>query len=80
MTDVPSIDEMREMVAAMTGADPAGITPTTSLLDLGVGSLEMMRLVNRFRRAGLAVEFRVLSAHPTLGAWMEHVATVTART
>ncbi|GHF78259.1 aryl carrier-like protein [Amycolatopsis bartoniae] len=78
MVDIPTFEEMRETVAELVGADPAAITPETDLLELGVTSLGMMRLVNRFRRAGLAVEFRVLSAEPTLGAWLRHVAAVAA--
>ena len=80
--EIPTLEEMRAAVAELVGADPAAITPETDLLALGITSLGMMRLVNRFRRAGLAVEFRVLSAEPTLGAWMRHVAAVavTART
>lgn len=84
MQEVPSLAEMREAVAELAGVEADAITPETNLVELGITSLGMMRLVNRFRRAGLAVRFPVLSANPTLAAWMRHVAEVssgvTART
>ncbi len=42
-----------------------------NLVFLGLGSLEMMRLVTRWRREGLKVEFRELAATPTISAWAE---------
>ncbi|MET8183649.1 phosphopantetheine-binding protein [Streptomyces sp. NPDC005336] len=70
--------ELREAVAAMIGAEPDAIAPADNLIHLGLGSLEMMRLVNRWRRDGLPVSFRELAAEPTLDAWQRHFDTVAA--
>ncbi|WP_190014468.1 phosphopantetheine-binding protein [Streptomyces lucensis] len=69
---------LREAVAAMIGTDPGAIAPDANLIHLGLGSLEMMRLVNRWRREGLPVQFRELAAEPTLDAWQRHFDAVAA--
>ncbi|WP_327178604.1 phosphopantetheine-binding protein [Streptomyces sp. NBC_01335] len=69
---------LREAVATMIGAEPDKVAPGANLIHLGLGSLEMMRLVNRWRRDGLPVSFRELAAEPTLEAWQRHFDTVTA--
>ncbi|MFD6533818.1 phosphopantetheine-binding protein [Streptomyces sp. NPDC060184] len=69
---------LREAVATMIGAQPDEIAPDANLIHLGLGSLEMMRLVNRWRRDGLPVSFRALAAEPTLDAWQRHFDTVAA--
>lgn len=71
---------LREAVAAMIGAEPDAIAPDANLIHLGLGSLEVMRLVNRWRRDGLPVSFRELAAEPTLDAWQRHFDTVAAGT
>jgi aryl carrier-like protein len=63
---------LREAAAAMIGIAPETIAPDANLVHLGLGSLEMMRLANRWRRDGLPVSFRVLAAEPTLEAWQRH--------
>jgi aryl carrier-like protein len=70
---------LREAVAAMIGAEPDAIAPDANLIHLGLGSLEMMRLVNRWRRDGLPVSFRELAAEPRLDAWQRHFDTVAPR-
>ena len=72
-TSPPTADELRASIAALTGADPADLTGDANLVYLGLGSLEIMRLVTRWRRAGIAVEFRALAAAPTIGAWQAHL-------
>lgn len=69
---------LREDVAAMIGTDPGAIGQDANLVHLGLGSLEMMRLVNRWRREGVKVSFRELAAEPTLGAWQRHLDAVAA--
>ncbi|WP_460530809.1 phosphopantetheine-binding protein [Flindersiella endophytica] len=56
-------------VAEMIGAEPGDIAMDANLVHLGVDSLGMMRLANRWRRAGIRVPFRELAADPTLAAW-----------
>ncbi|WP_333767825.1 phosphopantetheine-binding protein [Streptomyces sp. IBSBF 2435] len=69
---------LREAVAAKIGTEPGAIAPDANLVLLGLGSLEMMQLVNRWRRDGLPVSFRELAAEPTLDAWQRHFNAVTA--
>ncbi|MFE5597691.1 phosphopantetheine-binding protein [Streptomyces coelicoflavus] len=63
---------LREAVEAVIGAEHGTIEPNANLIHVGLGSLEMMRLVNRWRRDGLPVSFRELAAEPTLEAWQRH--------
>ena len=66
-------DELRESVAAILGVEAGSIDDDADLHALGVGSLGMLRLVNRFRRAGLRVSYRQLVREPTLAAWRQHL-------
>ncbi|MDV9169080.1 phosphopantetheine-binding protein [Streptomyces sp. W16] len=65
--------DLRKTIADMVGLGPAEIAEDANLVHLGLGSLEMMRLVTRWRRAGLVVSFRELAAEPTLAAWQRHL-------
>jgi aryl carrier-like protein len=82
MTDhtpaTPVSDALRTLAADMIGVEPDTIAPDANLVHLGLGSLEMMRLVNRWRRDGLAVSFGTLAAEPTLEAWQRHLDSVAA--
>jgi aryl carrier-like protein len=69
----PTADDLRRAIAEIMEADPEEITGDANLVFLGLGSLEMMRLVTRWRRAGLAVDFAELAADPTLDAWTGHL-------
>lgn len=69
----PTVDELRAAVAAMIGTEPGAIPEDADLVRLGVDSLGMLRLANRFRRAGIRVPFRELAAEPTLAAWRRHI-------
>ena len=64
---------MRALLAPMVGLSPAEIDPDANLVVLGLGSLEIMRLVSTWRRAKVAVEFDVLVASPTLNSWLDHL-------
>ena len=66
-------DSLREVVAAIVGTPAAEIPGDANLVFLGLGSLEMMRLVTRWRREGLSVEFSELAAEPTIDAWAAHL-------
>ncbi|MFD9033337.1 phosphopantetheine-binding protein [Streptomyces sp. NPDC059567] len=65
--------ELRQEVAAALGAQPDAIPGDAHLVHLGLGSLEMMRLVTRWRRQGLPAEFAELAAAPTLDDWHRHL-------
>ncbi|TDD17255.1 phosphopantetheine-binding protein [Nonomuraea diastatica] len=64
---------LRENVAAIIGATPEEIPGDANLVYLGVGSLEMMRLVTKMRRQGITLDFSALAADPTLDAWEGHL-------
>ena len=65
--------QIRSEVAQTIGVEPASIGNEENLVLLGMGSLEMMRLVNRWRREGLEVDFAVLAGNPTLQGWNSHL-------
>lgn len=69
-----TLDELREVVATIIGLEPSAIPEEANLLQLGIDSLGMMRLVNRLRRAGMRVSFRELSAEPTLASLRRQMA------
>jgi aryl carrier-like protein len=76
-----SIDaqSLRESVAQIIDVSPNEITDDANLVFLGLGSLEMMRLVTKWRRQGIRADFAELAAEPTVAAWISHLQAV-ART
>lgn len=42
---------------------------TENLLELGLNSLQIMRLVNQWRKQGIKVSFGELMEYPTLKQW-----------
>ncbi|MCK9921038.1 phosphopantetheine-binding protein [Frankia sp. AgPm24] len=71
---VPGESELRELVAGLLDLDPTTLEPDGNLVVLGLSSLEIMRLVGTWRRAGLPVDFDRLVAAPTLTGWSAHLA------
>jgi aryl carrier-like protein len=69
----PTLEELREAVAELIGSEPGEVPLDANLNHLGVDSLGMMRLVNRWRRVGIRVSFRELAAEPTLAAWQRYM-------
>jgi aryl carrier-like protein len=76
----PTLDELRAAVAAIIGLAPDSIPDDANLIHLGMDSLGMMRLVNRWRREGIRVSSRELSTEPTLSAWQRHLRALRAAT
>jgi aryl carrier-like protein len=66
--------DMVEEVARALSLPPEQIPQDENLVLLGLGSLEMMQLVNEWRRQGIDVNFRELVAHPTIGQWWARLA------
>ncbi|MBZ4323661.1 phosphopantetheine-binding protein [Streptomyces huiliensis] len=62
-------DDLRRILAETIGTTPDEIETDVNLIHQGLSSLQMMRLVTRWRREGLGVEFRDLAADPTVDAW-----------
>ncbi len=77
-TPIPTDDELRAIVAPLLGVEPASIEPDANLVVLGLSSLEIMRLVSRWRKNKVAVDFDQLVAAPTLTGWHEHFAAAAA--
>ncbi|GAA3636419.1 phosphopantetheine-binding protein [Streptomyces chitinivorans] len=65
--------ELRQEVAAAAGLSPEAVPGDANLVHLGLGSLEMMRLVTRWRRQGVPADFAELAGSPTLEAWHRHL-------
>lgn len=71
-TSTPTELELRETIAPLLGVEPGAIEPEANLVVLGLSSLEIMRLVSRWRKNKVRVEFDALVATPTLQGWLAH--------
>ncbi|WP_433260065.1 phosphopantetheine-binding protein [Actinosynnema sp. CS-041913] len=70
-----SAERVRADVAELLGCDPTELTPETDLFDLGLDSVRIMGLVERWRAAGATgLEFADLAEQPELGRWTALVA------
>lgn len=47
------------------------LTEDVSLIDLGLDSVRLMSLVERWRFEGAAIDFVDLASDPQVGAWLE---------
>jgi mycobactin phenyloxazoline synthetase len=74
----PTETELRAAVAPLVGLAPDAIDPDANLVVLGIGSLEIMRLVSGWRRDRIPVDFEALVAGPTLAGWLAHFAALDA--
>jgi aryl carrier-like protein len=68
-------DLLRDAVAEFLG-DGVGIDGDANLVLLGLGSLEIMRLVGRWRRMGIPADFGELAAEPTINGWVHYFAAI----
>ncbi|MDT9691493.1 phosphopantetheine-binding protein [Streptomyces sp. P9(2023)] len=66
-------EELRSALAGLIGVPAAEIADDANLIQLGLESLQVMRLATKWRRAGLSVAFGDLAADPTFAAWNERV-------
>ncbi|WIN00833.1 amino acid adenylation domain-containing protein [Actinoplanes oblitus] len=62
-------DELRAFASTLLGRSLTPGADDTSLFELGLQSLQLMRFVGRLRRAGRTVGFAELAADPTITAW-----------
>ncbi|MFE9098251.1 phosphopantetheine-binding protein [Streptomyces sp. NPDC007264] len=74
----PTERELRALVAPVLGIEPSGIDADANLVLLGLSSLEIMRLVGRWRKARIPVDFDALVAAPTLNGWLAHLQSLAA--
>ncbi|QFZ21536.1 phosphopantetheine-binding protein [Saccharothrix syringae] len=74
-TEPLSVERVRADVADLLGVAPAELEPDADLLDLGLDSMRIMSLVERWRAAGATgLEFADLAEDPRLERWAELVA------
>ncbi|MFF0817414.1 phosphopantetheine-binding protein [Rhodococcus sp. NPDC003318] len=73
MTSTLTRDRMVADLAGMLDLPAAELTEDTNLLDLGLDSVRLMSLVERWRAEGAVVDFVDLASDPQLGAWFEVV-------
>jgi bifunctional isochorismate lyase/aryl carrier protein len=71
-------EQMRHEVAEQMGLEPPEVADDDNLIALGMESIAIMTLVNRWRRLGLDVSFTELVEHPTFAGWWAHVSALTA--
>ncbi|MEU6125215.1 phosphopantetheine-binding protein [Streptomyces sp. NPDC047123] len=65
-----SPERVRADIAELLDCDPSEIAPEEDLFDLGLDSVRIMTLVQRWREAGAAaLEFPDLAEQPELGHW-----------
>ncbi|MEU2034234.1 phosphopantetheine-binding protein [Nocardia amamiensis] len=65
----PTLAQVRATVAEILRIDPADLADDADLLDMGLDSLGMMRILNLWRRVGIRIAVEDLTAEPTLVAW-----------
>ncbi|GGX88716.1 phosphopantetheine-binding protein [Streptomyces hiroshimensis] len=69
-----SLDSVRLDVAAVLGEEAADVPVDENLQDLGLDSIRVMTLVERWRARGHAVEFaELIEATPTVRGWYGHL-------
>ncbi|KRE88748.1 hypothetical protein ASG87_09270 [Frateuria sp. Soil773] len=67
--DILAPAQVRAQVQALLTEPGAAPGDDEHLIELGLDSLQLMRLVNQWRKAGAAVSFAQLIERPWLGAW-----------
>ncbi|MGV6872501.1 phosphopantetheine-binding protein [Pseudochelatococcus sp. B33] len=64
-----TLDTMRADIARIIGEDPAEIGDEDSLIDLGLDSIRVMTLIQRWGERGAKLDFAQLAEKPTLAHW-----------
>lgn len=71
-----TLEALRASVAELVALPAADVPDTENLVLLGLNSLDIMRLCNRWRREGIPASFDTLAATPTLEGWWAHLSSV----
>ncbi|MFD5176358.1 amino acid adenylation domain-containing protein [Nocardia sp. NPDC058379] len=61
--------EIRAAIARQLELTPEDVADATDLIQLGLDSIRTMKLAGGWRKRGIAVNFALLAAHPTVDAW-----------
>ncbi|WP_157057087.1 isochorismatase family protein [Herbaspirillum autotrophicum] len=64
-----SLEELRTVVATLLQIPADDLKPDDNLLDSGMDSIRLMRLIERWHQAGCRLGFAELAAHPDLNHW-----------
>lgn len=64
-----TLDTMRADIARIIGEDPSEIGDEDSLIDLGLDSIRVMTLIQRWGEQGVKLDFAQLAEKPTLAHW-----------
>ena len=64
-------EELRAQVAELLDLPAAGLADDADLADLGLDSIRLMSLAERWRHQGAGLTFADLAERPTLAAWWE---------
>lgn len=64
-----TLDTMRADIARIIGEDPSEIGDHDSLIDLGLDSIRVMALIQRWGEQGVKLDFARLAEKPTLAHW-----------
>lgn len=60
---------LRQQIEGLIPLDDVNLTEDDNLLELGLDSMDLMRLVSQWRASGKDVTFTQLMENPTLRAW-----------
>lgn len=71
----PLLDRLRGDVFELLDQPPSEVSEREHFLDLGLDSIRLMTLVERWRGAGVDVTFVELAERPTLAEWWELLST-----
>ncbi|MFJ7330970.1 condensation domain-containing protein, partial [Streptomyces cyaneofuscatus] len=66
-----SKSELLSLVAALLDEDPRGLDEHENLIEYGIDSIGVMRVVSLWNREGLDITVGELFAHPTVAEWWE---------
>ncbi|TCJ94175.1 mycobactin phenyloxazoline synthetase [Nocardia alba] len=61
--------EIRAAIARHLDITPDAVAGADDLIQLGLDSIRTMKLAGAWRKRGIAVNFALLAAHPTVDAW-----------
>ena len=60
---------VRAAIARHLDLTPDAVAEADDLIQLGLDSIRTMKLAGAWRKRGIAVNFALLAAHPTVDAW-----------
>lgn len=66
-----TLQQMRADIAALLHEDPEEVLLDDNLMDLGLDSLRVMSLLERWARQGVELDFSRIAERVTLAGWWE---------